>query len=287
MNPLNEIFACTDGSVYSISVYDHAKWAANRIGLPIRVIHGVEPERQPAYGMDIAGNVGLGTNEVLLREMIEFEEERIRWAEERAVKILDHAQKYFAQEGMGSVTVERGHGALVDIIKSYEQNVELVVIGKRGESADFAKLHLGSNLERVVRAVPHPVLVASRSFNPITSFLLAFDNSPSSHKAVDYIVNSQLLKGLECTFFASTRNEEGLKEAAESHAQRLIDAGFTVKMHFTDEKVQQALPEYVQQAAVPLVVMGAYGHSRIREFIIGSTTSKMIRNCLVPLLLFH
>jgi nucleotide-binding universal stress UspA family protein len=33
--------------------------------------------------------------------------------------------------------------------------------------------------------------------------------------------------------------------------------------------------------------MGAYGHSRIRTLIIGSTTTEVIRSCLIPVLLFR
>lgn len=36
-----------------------------------------------------------------------------------------------------------------------------------------------------------------------------------------------------------------------------------------------------------LLVMGAYGHSRIRELIIGSTTTEMIRRTKQPVLLFR
>jgi hypothetical protein len=31
--------------------------------------------------------------------------------------------------------------------------------------------------------------------------------------------------------------------------------------------------------------MGAYGHSRIRSFVIGSTTTEMVRSCKVPVLM--
>ena len=34
-----------------------------------------------------------------------------------------------------------------------------------------------------------------------------------------------------------------------------------------------------------MVLMGAYGHSRIRSLIIGSTTTEMIRSCKVPVVL--
>jgi nucleotide-binding universal stress UspA family protein len=36
-----------------------------------------------------------------------------------------------------------------------------------------------------------------------------------------------------------------------------------------------------------LLVMGAFGHSRIRSFVIGSTTTEMVRSCQVPVLMVH
>jgi nucleotide-binding universal stress UspA family protein len=33
--------------------------------------------------------------------------------------------------------------------------------------------------------------------------------------------------------------------------------------------------------------MGAYGHSRIRQMIIGSTTAEMVRSCKVPVLMIR
>jgi nucleotide-binding universal stress UspA family protein len=36
-----------------------------------------------------------------------------------------------------------------------------------------------------------------------------------------------------------------------------------------------------------MLVMGAYGHSRVRSLIIGSTTTEMVRSARVPLLLFR
>ena len=43
----------------------------------------------------------------------------------------------------------------------------------------------------------------------------------------------------------------------------------------------------VEQEGIGLLVMGAYGHSRIRTLIIGSTTTEMIRSCLIPVMLFR
>lgn len=51
-------------------------------------------------------------------------------------------------------------------------------------------------------------------------------------------------------------------------------------------------PDEVITAAVDrenadLLVMGAYGHSRIRQMIVGSTTTEMIQQTKRPVLLFR
>lgn len=43
----------------------------------------------------------------------------------------------------------------------------------------------------------------------------------------------------------------------------------------------------VENEGINLLVIGAYGHSRIRSFVIGSTTTEMIRSCKVPVMLFR
>jgi nucleotide-binding universal stress UspA family protein len=48
-----------------------------------------------------------------------------------------------------------------------------------------------------------------------------------------------------------------------------------------------ALARHVEEAEVDMLVMGAYGHSRIRSLIIGSTTTAMIRSCKVPVVLMR
>lgn len=43
----------------------------------------------------------------------------------------------------------------------------------------------------------------------------------------------------------------------------------------------------VRDRRIDLLVMGAYGHRPIRQFILGSTTTTMVRTCLVPVLMFR
>jgi nucleotide-binding universal stress UspA family protein len=51
--------------------------------------------------------------------------------------------------------------------------------------------------------------------------------------------------------------------------------------------VKDALLNYAADSAAGLVVMGGYGHSRMREFILGGTTRGMLASMTVPTLMAH
>ena len=64
-------------------------------------------------------------------------------------------------------------------------------------------------------------------------------------------------------------------------------AGFEATAEIRAGEVEQVLCSYRTEHNIDIVVMGAYGHFRIREFLVGSTTTNMIRHCNVPLLLLR
>jgi nucleotide-binding universal stress UspA family protein len=54
-----------------------------------------------------------------------------------------------------------------------------------------------------------------------------------------------------------------------------------------DLDVKDVLLNYAADSAADLVVMGGYGHSRMREFILGGVTRGMLASMTVPTLLAH
>ncbi len=173
-------------------------------------------------------------------------------------------------------------------MQDFEGDADLIVIGKRGEAAAFAQQHLGSNLERVVRASHKPVLVASRAFKPIHRVLIAFDGGPSVTRAVAFLARSyasfagldlRLLKVGQCTDDATRRVEQAAGE--------LRAAGYSVQSSIVAGEPEVEIARTVEADKIDLLVMGAYGHSRIRSLIIGSTTTEMMRSCKIPVVLFR
>ena len=67
----------------------------------------------------------------------------------------------------------------------------------------------------------------------------------------------------------------------------LKKAAVDYSVFYQSGEPERVISDHVEKYGVDLLVMGAYGHSRIRNLIIGSTTTQMIRSCLVPVLLFR
>jgi nucleotide-binding universal stress UspA family protein len=284
---MKEILVYTDGSGYAPSVYDHAAWVAERTGASIHVLHMLDPHHERADRSDFSGNLGTDTSDELLQEFVRVEEARSKLLRERGKKILGASEEHLTKRGAALVHTEQQHGELVEAVTRMEEKADLLVIGKRGESADLAKLHLGSNLERVIRASIRPVLVASREFKPIEKMLIAYDGGPSVEKALAFARENPLLRGLECHLVRAGRIDDQAEWFLQEAAKGLRDAGYNVTTHAVPGHPEQVIAQLIQDLSIQLLVMGAYGHNRIRSLILGSTTTEMVRTCLVPVLLFR
>ena len=284
---MKRILTCTDGSSYAHSIYHYSAWAAKRLQAEIHVLHMLDPLHEDPLNTDYSGSIGLGARTVLMEELVELEATRAKIAQKRGQAILEDAEVRLREAGVKEVTTIARHERLSDSIEKYDETADLIVLGKRGNHADFASGHLGSNLERVIRSCKHPVLVASSSIWPMERFVLAFDGGSSSKKAVDYASSEPLLKEMECHLVYVGKSGSEHESALRDAESKLANAGYKVHAELLDGNPDKVISELIDQDESNLLVMGAYGHSRIRQMIVGSTTSAMLQNTKRPVLLFR
>lgn len=285
-NQPQKIVALVDGSIYSASVCEHAAWIAGRTGAPVELIH-ILGRREASDTHDHSGAIALGARTALMEELAALDAQRAKLISHRGRAILEDAQALLEKAGVTEVTTRLRQGDIVEAVADVEADARVILIGKRGEAADFAKGHLGSNLERIVRASHKPVFVASRAFRPISKVLVAYDGGASAMKAVDHIARSPLFQGLSVhVVTVGSASPEVTKGLADAKAM-LKAAGIEAETSVLPGQPEAALAKLVEEAQFDMLVMGAYGHSRIRSLIIGSTTTAMIRACKVPVVLMR
>ena len=109
----------------------------------------------------------------------------------------------------------------------------------------------------------------------------AFDALPIAQKAghasivwIDPRTGSSAAGDLPCAELAATFARHGIKTEARSASAE-------------DSNVATALGDELVRTGSGLLVMGAYGHSRLREFILGGATRNIMHQMTVPVLFSH
>lgn len=282
----NTLIALVDGSGYSQSVCHHAAWIAGKTDWTVKLYH-VMGRRDATEKQDLSGAIRLGARSELLEQLSQLDAERAKLSHAHGRAILEDAKTIIAGDGDIEVETRLRQGDLVETVAAKEETGEMIVLGKRGEAAVHATEHLGSNLERIVRASHKPVFIANRAFKPVERVLVAFDGAASSLKAVDFIARSPLFAGLDVALVFAGKETPEITKSLGSAVSTLKAGGIEAKTIIQGGEPEKVLSQLTAQDGHELLVMGAYGHSRIRSLLIGSTTTEMIRSCHVPVLIMR
>lgn len=282
------ILACLDSSRYAESVCDHAAWAATRLDEPVELLHVLERHGSaPGVAADRSGQIGVNSRGQLLRELAELDERRNRLAQEAGRRLLDEAAVRVRQHGVDHVLQRLAHGELVDHIHEHEADARLVVIGRRGEGEDHATQHLGRNLEQIIRASQRPIVIAARAFRPAQRFLVAYDGGSSAEKAIDALIRNPILTEAEGHVLMIGKGTATEQKQLALASTRLRDAGYVITETLESGDPDQRIPARIESGNIDLLVMGAYGHSRIRTLMVGSTTTAVLRTTSVTTLVMR
>lgn len=282
-----KVMACLDHSSYATSVCDYANWAAQRLQAPLEFMHVLDHHQETAQKIDLSGTIGLGAQEDLLAELATLDGKRASIALDRGRLLLESAKERALSAGVQEPKIRQRHGELVEALAEIEEDVRLFVLGKRGEAGERAAQHLGANLERVVRALHRPILVVSAVFKSPEKIMVAFDASMTTRKGVEMLAASPLFNGMECHIVFVGTDSPASNSQLTWAEQTLLGGGVKAKTTIIDGEPENALPAYASANGIDLVVMGAYGHSRIRQLLVGSTTTAVIRTSNLPVLLLR
>jgi nucleotide-binding universal stress UspA family protein len=181
-------------------------------------------------------------------------------------------------------------GTTREILALHGRYADLLVLGQDDPESDSAGL-----LEAVVFDSGRPVLAIpfAGSFKTIGKRVLVGWNasreaSRALHDALPLIAKAETV-----TFFLAnpTRGLDGHgEEPGADIARHMVRHGLKVevaKVIANDLPDSALLLNHASDMGADLLVMGAYGHSRLREFILGGMTRSLLREMTVPVLLSH
>jgi nucleotide-binding universal stress UspA family protein len=149
--------------------------------------------------------------------------------------------------------------------------------------------------ESVIFGSGRPIIVLPErrtSKGPIAldRVVVAWDFSRQSSRAVADAL--PILKKAKHVFVVTVSNEKVIdtKQSGIELAKYLARHGVDVVLDVVDaagRAIGEVLEAHVAQRNGDLLVMGAYGHSRFREFVLGGATRSMLDRPPVPVFLSH
>lgn len=278
---IRSLMVCTDGSPHADTACDYAIDLSVRLQAQLSALHVVDARLLEGPLMaDLSNWIGAqpyGAQVPQFRELLDRKGETI----------LEAFTQRCAAKNLSPATFQ-GSGHPVHIILEEEAKAELLVLGQKGEHAGWSEYLMGSTVERVVRQSLKPCLVTPDAFRPISKAVVAFDGSGHAAKALHEAIElAQALNiALSLVTVADPETPEGRAEQILKDGLKLVKAhAFEADSAVVKGKPADAILDYARAQKGDLIVMGAFGHSRIREMILGSTTARVVASAGLPVLL--
>lgn len=279
---MKRLLLCVDGSRYAISCSQHAAWLASLFEAEIEVVYVTDLRQfEIPFVADLGGSLGLQPYQAAMGQLKELEERKATW-------IFEIVERTLRESGFDRrISTTHRIGFLVDSLRELESQADLIVLGKRGENANYATEHLGSMMERVARSTQLPCFIVSREYRKIGKVLLAVKSVKTSQKTLEYISQYTGILELEIHVVSiASDNEEAEALKVLNYAEKTLkEAGCKAAFQMLHGFPSQTITGYVERNGIDLIVMGASAHSRIRHLILGSTVMEILKDCRLASLL--
>jgi nucleotide-binding universal stress UspA family protein len=124
----------------------------------------------------------------------------------------------------------------------------------------------------------------------LDNVMVCWDGSRQAARAIgDAMPLLVKSKRVEVVIVTNERGKEDEIEGADM-AQHLARHDLKITVHRTSGggiDVADALLSHAADSGADFMVMGGYGHSRLREFVLGGVTHSILRSMTVPVLMSH
>jgi len=279
MSPLKDLLVVLDTARSCETRLDLATRLAARFGAHLTGLYTSPPPQVPAM-----------VEAQLTPELIEVQ---MRSLNEAAEGVRD----LFSRRGEGpGFTAEwrLREGEAGEVATLHARYADLTIVGQVDPSA--ADLGATADLpERVVMGAGRPVLVVpyAGTFSTVgTRVLVAWNASREATRAVNDAL--PLLEGATRVTVLAINPRGGLHGHGEVpgadialHLARHGVRAEASSLKSDDVEIGALILSQAADLDADLIVMGAYGHSRLREVMLGGATREIFRSMTVPVLLSH
>lgn len=210
-----------------------------------------------------------------------------------ASSALVDLQELAREDGVILVETRRANGRAEKALMEQALFADLAVVGQ-GMGLRSWRNAWRTLPEQLLRNAPRPVLVVPDGFSGQSCgerVVIAWDGSAAVARAV--FAALPLLQQADVIEAVTYATDDGFNVPGkmDSLSAYLATHGVFARTRFLRARrnvdIGEALLGHVQSCGADLLVLGAYGHSRLRELALGSASARVMRQLRVPAFFAH
>jgi nucleotide-binding universal stress UspA family protein len=273
---IKRILVGIDTSEHSRVAQNYGFALARRLGAVLIGLHVVDiVSIESSFFHDISGSLGL-------EPYLDFSSKMREVLTARGQVVVEQFREAALRENLAVETM-LDMGVVANQICERAKGADLVVIGHRGVHERFSTGLLGSTAESVARKCPRPLLISPMRQREIRTLAIAYDGSERAanalHAAAEFANNFGAPLSVITIARDTKLGERVLDEARRYLEPYAVNATFKLLGGHANEEIVR----FVKENDSDLLFIGAYGHSRIIEMVLGSTIEYVLRNAPCPL----
>ena len=282
---IGQIVAGIDGSLNSLTAFQYALDLARRVKAEVKVVFVVDARKTDLPIIYTASHFDYGFERVYippepgLKGFYDRVRQDIKAFGENCLSLC----KKDAEAGQVRATTVLREGLPSGILTEEARSGDLLVIGQKGENAHIERAIVGATTEDSVRSSPRPVLVCPPRFQSPTRVLFPYDGSPVAEGALQFFVNAFGSIWEEMAVLTVT---EKMEESFpfDTELGYLGTHGIPYRLLMETGKPVDTIPRVAKRERSELILVGAHGRHKIRDYLLGSTASHLIRRSELPVL---
>lgn len=169
------------------------------------------------------------------------------------------------------------------------QRYDLIAIGL-GSVFDAGSSEGGhAVLKRLVRQSPRPIVLTPGPGATTGPVVAAYDGSPHAARTLQRFQSLGLAEGREVHIVTVLPDRVEAARRVDRAAEFLDFHDIAARRHpvASSDSPARAILDHVRDVQASLLVMGAFGHSGLREFLFGSVTQDLLDAAKIPMFLDH
>jgi nucleotide-binding universal stress UspA family protein len=218
----------------------------------------------------------------------ERDEELVKEARRSVEQFLEQFKARCAEANVSFNLLEDAGMPYEEILRE-SQRYDLVLFGHETHFRFGSVDRPDETLWNVLKRGPRPVVIAPPGLETGSSVVVAYNGSSQADRALQAFQSSGLdFREEVCVVSADDNREEANRQAGRAvEFLRLHGINAVACALGPVDSVDQSILKEVRRRNARLLVMGAYGHSTVREFLLGSITKAVLKESAVPVFLCH